>query len=59
MLLNIWHLFKYCIRLNAKAKAVPLHVMEALEGERRYSSYSFLASELDFVNVQRHAPAAL
>jgi hypothetical protein len=28
-------------------KAVPLHAMEALGGERRYSSYSFLASALD------------
>jgi hypothetical protein len=31
---------------KAKAKAVPLHAMEALEGERRYSSYSFSTSAL-------------
>jgi hypothetical protein len=30
-----------------KAKAVPLHTTEALAGERRYSSYSFLTSALD------------
>jgi hypothetical protein len=30
-----------------KAKAVPLHAMEALGGERRYSSYSFTTSALD------------
>jgi hypothetical protein len=32
--------------LIKKAKAIPLHAMEAL-GERRYSSYSFLTSALD------------
>jgi hypothetical protein len=30
-----------------KSKAVPLHAMEALGGERRYSSYSFTTSALD------------
>jgi hypothetical protein len=30
-----------------KSKAVPLHAMEALGGERRYSSYSFFTSALD------------
>jgi hypothetical protein len=29
------------------SKAVPLHAMEALGGERRYSSYSFSTSALD------------
>jgi hypothetical protein len=28
-------------------EAVPLHAMEALGGERRYSSYSFSTSALD------------
>jgi hypothetical protein len=32
---------------TAKSKAVPLHAMEALGGERRYSSYSFTTSALD------------
>jgi hypothetical protein len=32
---------------KAKAKAVPLHAMEALEGERRYSSYSLSTLALD------------
>jgi hypothetical protein len=30
-----------------KGKAVPLHAMEALGGERKYSSYSFTTSALD------------
>jgi hypothetical protein len=30
-----------------KGKAVPLHAMEALGGERSYSSYSFSTSALD------------
>jgi hypothetical protein len=42
-----------------KSKAVPLHAMEALGGERRYSSYSFTTSALDGVSGQLHAPAAL
>jgi hypothetical protein len=33
--------------------------MEALGGERRYSSYSFTTSALDGVSGQHHAPAAL
>jgi hypothetical protein len=33
-----------------KGKAVPLHAMEALGGERRYSSYSFTTSALDGVS---------
>jgi hypothetical protein len=33
--------------------------MEALGGERRYSSYSFTTSALDGVSGQLHAPAAL
>jgi hypothetical protein len=32
---------------DVKGKAVPLHAMEALGGERRYSSYSFTTSALD------------
>jgi hypothetical protein len=32
---------------KSKSKAVPLHAMEALGGERRYSSYSFTTSALD------------
>jgi hypothetical protein len=32
---------------NIKSKAVPLHAMVVLGGERRYSSYSFLTSALD------------
>jgi hypothetical protein len=43
----------------SKGKAVPLHAMEALGGERRYSSYSLSTSVLDGVRGQRHAPAAL
>jgi hypothetical protein len=31
----------------SKSKAVPLHAMEALGGESRYSSYSFTTSALD------------
>jgi hypothetical protein len=33
--------------VKGKGKAVPLHAMEALGGERRYSSYSFTTSALD------------
>jgi hypothetical protein len=33
--------------VKKKSKAVPLHAMEALGGERRYSSYSFSTSALD------------
>jgi hypothetical protein len=32
--------------------------MEALGGERRYSSYSLTTSALDGVSGQRHAPAS-
>jgi hypothetical protein len=32
---------------KSKSKAVPLHAMEALGGERKYSSYSFTTSALD------------
>jgi hypothetical protein len=32
---------------KSKVKLSPLHAMEALGGERRYSSYSFLTSALD------------
>jgi hypothetical protein len=32
---------------QGKGKAVPLHAMEALGEERRYSSYSFSTSALD------------
>jgi hypothetical protein len=42
-----------------KSKAVPLHAMEALGGERIYSSFSFMTSALDGESGQRHAPAAL
>jgi hypothetical protein len=45
--------------LLKKKKAVPLHAMEALGGERRYSSYSFTTSEVEGVSGHRHAPAAL
>jgi hypothetical protein len=45
--------------IKSKSKAVPLHAMEALWGERRYSSYSFTTSALDGVSGQHHAPAAL
>jgi hypothetical protein len=38
-----------------KAKALPLHSTEALVRERRYSSYSFSISALDWVSGQRHA----
>jgi hypothetical protein len=34
--------------VKTKGKAVPLHAMEVLGGERRYSSYSFSTSELDW-----------
>jgi hypothetical protein len=33
--------------LFVKSKAVPLHAIEALGGERRYGSYSFTTSALD------------
>jgi hypothetical protein len=33
--------------MDQDAKAVPLHAMKALGGERRYSSYSFSTSALD------------
>jgi hypothetical protein len=42
-----------------KSKAVPIHAMVALGGERRYSSYSFLTSALDGMSGQRRASAAL
>jgi hypothetical protein len=32
---------------SVKGKAVPLHAMEALGGERKYSSYAFSTSALD------------
>jgi hypothetical protein len=48
--------FRYTLLL--KGKEVPVHTMEA-QGERRYSSYSFMTSALDGVNGQHHAPAAL
>jgi hypothetical protein len=44
---------------SLKAKAVPLHAMKALGGEKRYSSYSSMTSALDGVSGQHHAPAAL
>jgi hypothetical protein len=34
-------------KVSKKSKAVPLHAMEALGGDRRYSSYSFTTSVLD------------
>jgi ankyrin repeat protein len=44
-------------RRASKSKAVPLcHV--GAKGERKYSSYSFLASALYGVSGQRHAPDA-
>jgi hypothetical protein len=36
------------INLPSKSKAVPLHAMVALGRDRRYSSYSFLTSALDW-----------
>jgi hypothetical protein len=39
-----------------KGKAVPLHAMEALEGERRYSSYSFSTSALDVGELSASRP---
>jgi hypothetical protein len=36
----VWSKSKY-------SKAVPLHAMEALGGDRKYSSYSFLTSAID------------
>jgi hypothetical protein len=33
--------------------------MEALGGERKYSSYSFMTSAVDVVSGQPHAPATL
>jgi hypothetical protein len=41
------------------SKAVLLHTMQVLRGERQYSSYSCLTSALDGVHGQRHAPATL
>jgi hypothetical protein len=35
------------VRAVKRSKAVPLHVMEAHGGERRYSSYLYLTSALD------------
>jgi hypothetical protein len=37
----------YKILAEKPKVAVPLHAMEALVGERRYSSYSFMISALD------------
>jgi hypothetical protein len=45
--------------VSKQSKAVPLHATEALGGDKRYSSYSFLTSELDGVSGQRHATAEL
>jgi hypothetical protein len=39
--------FTFVLQTGKKGKAVPLHAMEALGGERRYSSYSFSPSALD------------
>jgi hypothetical protein len=40
--------YKYMyISKKKNSKAVPQHAMEALGGERRYRSYSFLTSALD------------
>jgi hypothetical protein len=44
---------KFLLNLQ-KIKAVPQHTYEA-QGERRYSSYSFMALALDGVSCQRHA----
>jgi hypothetical protein len=46
---NKWH----------KSKADPATCHGGVLGERRYSAYSFLASALDGVSGQRHAPAVL
>jgi hypothetical protein len=50
-MLDIGH-FRSCYTRDfsggeGKAKAVPLHAMEALGGERRYSSYSLTTSAVD------------
>jgi hypothetical protein len=41
---------------DSQSKAVPLHAMVALGGERRCSSYSFLTLALDGVSGQHHTP---
>jgi hypothetical protein len=49
-------------RFNSKLSikvTVKLSCMYTMQGERSYSSYSFLNSTLDGENGQRHAPAAL
>jgi hypothetical protein len=50
--LSLTHLIHFTVSGSTyswygKGKAVPLHTMEALGGERRYSSYSFSTSALD------------
>jgi hypothetical protein len=43
----IRHISQPPVQDKTKAKAVPLHAIKALGGERRYSSYSFSTSALD------------
>jgi hypothetical protein len=44
---------------SGKSKAVLLHAMEALGGERLYSPYSLLTSALDGVSGQHHTAVAI
>jgi hypothetical protein len=60
----IYILIPYAIRgvmryLLLKSKSSPATRHGGAWGESKYSSYSFLTSELDGVSGQRHAPAAL
>jgi hypothetical protein len=58
--MRIIHFKNFYISLIMEAvnisEAVPLHAMEALGGERRYSSYSFSTSALDRVEWSTSRP---
>jgi hypothetical protein len=43
---QVCEFLSFCLH-KKKGKAIPLHAMEALGGERRYSSYSFTTSAVD------------
>jgi hypothetical protein len=47
-----------CLNTVQKGKSVPLHAMEELGGERRYSSYSFSTSALDGVEWSASRPGS-
>jgi hypothetical protein len=47
---------KVAREIYTKTKAVALHAMEALEGERRYSSYPFSTLALDAVEWSASRP---